>query len=125
MKKPAQANIIEVDWISNGIDDINLSAVVSEVNLVGNLKEWCVDTGATRHICADKKMFSSYFVVDNGEQLFMGNSSTSKVEGQGKVILKITPGKEFTLNNALHMPDICKNLVSGSLLNKNGFRLVF
>ena len=45
----------EVDSISNGVDDINLSAVVSEANLVGNPKEWWVDTGATRHICPTKK----------------------------------------------------------------------
>ena len=83
----------EVDNISKGVDDINLSAVVSEANLVGNPKEWWVDTGATRHICADKKMFTSYSTVDNFEQLFMGNSSTSKVEGQGKIVLKMTSGK--------------------------------
>ena len=115
----------EVDKISNGVDDINLSTVVSEANLVGNPKEWWVDTGATRHICADKKMFTSYTTVDNSEQLFMGNSSTSKVEGQGKIVLKMTSGKELTLNNVLHVPDIRKNLVSRSLLSKNGFRLVF
>ena len=45
----------ETDNISNGVNDINLSAVVFEANLVGNPKEWWVDTGATRHICADKK----------------------------------------------------------------------
>ena len=39
--------------------------------------------------------------------------------------LKMTSGKELTLNNVLHVPDIHKNLVSGSLLSKNGFRLVF
>ena len=72
----------EMDKISNGVEDINLSAVVSEANLVGNPKEWWVDTGATRHICAHKKMFTSYSKVNNGEQLFMDNSSTSKVEGQ-------------------------------------------
>ena len=55
----------------------------------------------------------------------MGNSSTSKVEGQGKIVLKITSGKELTLNNVLHVPDIRKNLVSRSLLSKNEFRLVF
>ncbi|XP_028054787.1 uncharacterized protein LOC114258981 [Camellia sinensis] len=80
-KKPAQANVTEVDQISNGVDDINLSAVVFEVNLIGNLKEWLVDTGATHYICADKKMLFSYSVVDNKEQLFMGNFSISKVEG--------------------------------------------
>ena len=55
----------------------------------------------------------------------MGNSSSSKVEGQGKVVLKMTSGKELTLNNMLHVPEIQKNLVSGSLLSKKGFKLVF
>jgi len=34
-------------------------------------------------------------------------------------------GKELTLNNMLHVPDIYKNLISGSILSKNGFRMVF
>lgn len=123
-KKQSQANIVESDAISNGMSDMNLSAVVSECNLVGNPMEWWVDTGATRHICADRGMFTSYTPTE-GEKLFMGNSSTSKVEGQGKVVLKMTSGKELSLNNVLHVPDIRKNLVSGSLLSKNGFKLVF
>ena len=80
-KKVTKADITEMDIISNGLDVINLSAVVSEANLVGNPKEWWSNTGATRHICTDKKMFTSYSIVINGEQLFMGNSSISKVEG--------------------------------------------
>ena len=55
----------------------------------------------------------------------MGNSSTSKVEGKGKVILKMTSRKELILNDDLHVPEIRNNLVSESLLSKNGFRLVF
>ena len=63
-----------------------------------------MDTGATRHVCLDKKMFSSYQTIDNEEQLFMGNSSSSKVEGQGNEVLKMTSGKELTLNDVLHVP---------------------
>ena len=70
-------------------------------------------------------MFTLYVSVSSGEQLFMCNSSTSKVERRGKVILKMTYDKELTLNNVLHVSDICKNLVYGSLLSKNGFKLVF
>ena len=121
-KKLPQANVTEVDDVS----DKNLSAVVSKVNFIGsNTKEWWVDTGATRHVCSDKKMLSSYQTIDNGEQLFMGNSSSSKVKGQGKVVLKMTSSKELTLNDVLHVPKIRKNLVSGSLLSKKGFKLVF
>ena len=55
----------------------------------------------------------------------MGNSAVSKVEGKGKVILKWTSGKELTLNEVLHVPDIRKNLISESILSKKGFRMVF
>ena len=111
-----------MEKISENASNITFYA---EVNLVGNTKEWWVDSEATRHICSDKKMFSSYEAINDGEQLFMGNSFTSKVEGKGKVILKMNPRKELTLNDVLHVPNIRKNLVSGSLLSKKGFRLVF
>ena len=114
-----------MEKLSEKAYNISFSAVVSEVNLVGNTKEWWVDTEATRHICSDKKMFSSYEAINDGDQLFMGNSSTSKVEGKGKVILKMTSKKELTLNDVLHVLEIRKNLVSRSLLSKKGFRLVF
>ena len=55
----------------------------------------------------------------------MGNSATSEIQGEGKIILKMTSGKELLLNSVLYVPDIRKNLVSGSLLIKHGFRLVF
>ena len=125
-KKRPQANVTEVDGLLGDVLNMNLLVIVSKVNFIGsNTKEWWVDTGATRHVCSDKKMFSSYHSIDNGEQLFMSNSSSSKVEGLGKVVLKMTPGKELTLNDVLHVPEIRKNLVSGSLLSKKGFKLVF
>ncbi|CAL2270393.1 unnamed protein product [Prunus armeniaca] len=70
-------------------------------------------------------MFTTYQLLNQGEKLFMGNSLASKVEGQGKVVLKMTSSTELTLNQVLHVPDIRKNLVSRALLSKNGFRLVF
>ena len=114
-----------VDNITQDVSDINLSAMVSKVNLVGsNPKEWWIDTGATRHVCSSKEMFTSFEPL-NGEKVFMENSVSSAVEGQGKVLLKMTLGKQLTLNNVLYVPKIRKNLVSGLLLNKHGFRMVF
>ena len=37
----------------------------------------------------------------------------------------MTTSKYLTLKDVLHVLDIQKNLVSGSLLSKNGFKLVF
>ncbi|XP_028081679.1 receptor-like protein 43 [Camellia sinensis] len=84
-----------------------------------------IDTGVTCHICFEKKLFTTFESVTNDEKLFMGNSSTSIVEGKGKVVLKLTSGKELTLNEVLYVLDIRKNLVLGSLLSKHGFRMVF
>ena len=115
----------EVEDLEFALEGLHLNCMVSETNLVTNGRGWYVDTGATRHICNDKGMFTSYTKVTSEEKLFMGNSSFSGVEGKGKVVLKMTSGKELELTNVLHVPDIRKNLVSGSLLVKHGFRLVF
>ena len=116
----------EVEDLSDGVSKMHLSTVMFKVNMIGSKpKEWWVDIGATRHICSDKRLFISYNEVKNGKQLYMGNSVTSAIEGKGTTVLKMTSGKEFTLNNMLYVQDICKNLISGPLLSKNGFRLVF
>ena len=41
------------------------------------------------------------------------------------MILKMTSRKNLTLSNVLYVPEIHKNLVFGSRLNKQGFRMVF
>ena len=105
MNKPKEANVI--DNISKDMSDIDLTTVISEANLVGsNPKEWRVDTGTTRHVCYDKKMFSTFEPVQAGEKVFVGNSTTSDIKGQGKVVLKMTSRKEMTLTNVLYEPEI-------------------
>ena len=104
----------------------DLVAMISEVNFAGsNTKEWWIDTSATRHVCLDKSLFSSFKEVNKGEKLFMGNSITVDIKGEGDVILKWTSGKVLKLKNVLYVPEIRKNLVSGWLLNKYGFCLAF
>ena len=115
-----------IDDISKDVSDIDLTAVISKVNLVGsNPKEWWINTDGTRNVSYDKKMFSTFEPIETGEKVFMGNSATSNKKGQGKVVLKMTSGKELTLKNVLYVPEIRRNLVFGSLLNSHGFRLVF
>lgn len=89
-----------------------------EANLVDNLREWFVDTGATCLICLDKEMFSIYILI-NGRKLFMGNSTISNIIKLGRLMLKMTSSKEQTLVDLLYVPDIHKNLVSGSLLTRS------
>ena len=55
----------------------------------------------------------------------MGNGSHAIVRGVGTVDLKFTSGKTVRLKNVHHVPSINKNLVSGSRLCRDGFKLVF
>jgi hypothetical protein len=55
----------------------------------------------------------------------MGNGSHACVLGVGTVILKFTSGKTVLLKNVQHVPSIKKNIVSGSLLYRDGYKLVF
>jgi len=86
--------------------------------------EWWIDTGANVHVCADISLFSSYQVGGTGS-LLMGNGSHARVLSAGTVNLKLTSGKTVQLKNVQHIPTIKKNLVSGSLLCRDGYKLVF
>jgi hypothetical protein len=82
------------------------------------------DTGANIHVCADISLFSSY-QCKGARALLMGNRLHARVLGVGIVITKFTSGKTVLLKNVQHVPSIKKNLVSGSLLCRDGYKLVF
>jgi hypothetical protein len=55
----------------------------------------------------------------------MGNGAHASVRGVGTVDLKLTSGKTVQLKNVQHVPSIRKNLISGFLLCRDGYKLVF
>ncbi|XP_073024370.1 uncharacterized protein [Primulina eburnea] len=67
-KSSDQVKITEDEKLSNVMTDLMLSAVVFESNLVDNPKEWFTDTRATRHVCVEMEMFSTYTPI-SGRQL--------------------------------------------------------
>ena len=86
--------------------------------------DWWIDTGANIHVCADVSLFSSY-QVRRTSSLLMGNGARAHVRGVGTVDLKLTSGKTVQLRNVHYVPSIRKNLISGSLLCRDGYKLVF
>ncbi|KFK22689.1 hypothetical protein AALP_AAs69897U000100 [Arabis alpina] len=72
--------------LTSTITDADMCAVVTEANVAeSHPKTWWFDTGATRHICMDREMFSTYKKNKGNEKLCMGNSATSKIAGYGKI----------------------------------------
>ena len=82
-----------------------------------------MDSGANIHVCADVSLFSSY-QVERSSALLMGNGSRAHVLGVGTVTLKFTSGKTVPLKSVQHVPSIKKNLVSASMLCRDGYKIV-
>ena len=71
-KKPKEVNV--VDGITKDVSDIYLTTIISKVKFVAsNSKEWWIDTGVNRHVCFDKKMFSTFESIETGKKVFKGN----------------------------------------------------
>jgi hypothetical protein len=84
---------------------------------------WWLDTGANIHVCSDINLFSSYQGAQDSSVL-LGNGSHASVHGTGTMDLKFTSGKIVQLKNVHHVPSIHKNLVTGTLLRRDGFKVV-
>ena len=42
-----------------------LTTMITEIHLVGGSEGWWVDTGASRHVCYDRDMFTTYTAADD------------------------------------------------------------
>ncbi|KAA0063949.1 ty1-copia retrotransposon protein [Cucumis melo var. makuwa] len=115
-KPTPQANLAE--------QDSEIIAAIVEANLIENKTDWILDTRASRHFCTNRELLHDYEDTADKECVFMGNSATAGVIGKGKVILKLTSGKNLSLSNVLYVPSLRRNLVSGSLLNRAGLKIV-
>ena len=104
---------------------IGMIIEVHMVNAAENSSEWWYDSSSTVHVCNNKILFKEYMKAGNGLEVLMGNHNNAKVLGTGKVELILSSGKKLILTNVYHVLDIKKNLVSASLLSKNGVKAVF
>uniref|UniRef100_A0A2N9H509 Reverse transcriptase Ty1/copia-type domain-containing protein n=1 Tax=Fagus sylvatica TaxID=28930 RepID=A0A2N9H509_FAGSY len=120
----SEANV--VDEIVAMVSEMQID-MITEVHMasaVENSSEWWYDSGATIHVYNNKTLFKEYVEASNGLEVLMGNHNTAKVLGIRKVELVLNSGKKLILTNVYHVPDIKKNLVSTSLLSKNGVKVV-
>ncbi|GKC40128.1 zinc finger, CCHC-type containing protein [Tanacetum coccineum] len=86
---------------------------------------WWIDFGAITHVCKDRCWFKTYEPVKDKYVLYMVDDHFAPVYGKGSVVLKFSSGKSITLFNVLYVPKLHKNLISGPVLNKCGYKQVY
>jgi hypothetical protein len=83
---------------------------------------WWFDSVANVYVCSDASLFSSYQVARDSS-VIMENESHASIHDVGTVDLKLTSGKIVQLKNVQHVPSINNNLVNGSLLCRDDFKV--
>ena len=104
----------------------SFSLVVESCLAVLSTSTWCVDTGATNHVCNSLQGFQETRKLSDGEIcLHMGNATTVAAVAVGNVFLNFSNDRSLILRDCLYVPSIRRNLVSVSKLFKDGYSVYF
>jgi hypothetical protein len=82
------------------------------------------NSGASYHMTPHREWFSEYEKYDGGD-VFLGDDSTTKILGRGRVKLLLNDGRIRTLPRVLHIPKLARSLISVSKLSDAGVKTVF
>ncbi|XP_043480277.1 uncharacterized protein LOC122509978 [Leptopilina heterotoma] len=77
---------------------------------------WCMDSGATSHMCRNRKCFSEITQVEN-QMVRLAVDKTTHILGKGTVHLTLKNGcreQKILLDNVLYVPELKTNLFSVS-----------
>jgi hypothetical protein len=85
---------------------------------------WLIDSGASYHMTPHREWFSEYEKYDGGD-VFLGDDSTTKILGRGRVKLLLNDGRIRTLPGVLHIPKLARSLISVSKLSDAGVKTLF
>jgi hypothetical protein len=71
-----------------------------------------------------REWFSEYEKYDGGD-VFLGDDSTAKIMGRGRVKLLLKDGRIRTLPGVLHISNLARILISVSKLDDAGVNTIF
>uniref|UniRef100_A0A2N9J8U9 Integrase catalytic domain-containing protein n=1 Tax=Fagus sylvatica TaxID=28930 RepID=A0A2N9J8U9_FAGSY len=113
-------------------DDHNTTAVSSDEDVVlptmslqeGSsllrTKQWVIDSAASYHVTPRREFFTSYKAGNLG-RVKMGNKSYADIVGIGDICVETNTGYTLKLKDVRHIPDMRLNLISVSVLDKEGY----
>ena len=114
-KKDSDANVVHA-----GDDDSDFSLAVATSGSYSD--EWLLDSACSYHMCPNREWFLSLTKLDGGIVL-MGNDNPCKIEGIGRIRLKLHDGTVKVLKDVRYILDLKKNLISVGFLDSQGFKI--
>ena len=128
--KAHKAQVKERDPSSSDSEATGL--VASHALTAGSMKGeavWIVDSGATCHMCNDRKLFVNFNSLAEPRYITLGDGHTVKAVGRGVVLLRISTDDVGTnkckLQDVLYVPKLSFNLLSVVASTKAGMLVQF
>lgn len=112
----------------SGNTDNALTAVACNAELSMKSAAWCLDSGATRHMCNNKEKFEA---INEDDQSKMYTAEEHFVESirSGNVSLHVRANRRednsIKIQNALYVPKLRNNLLSVPSITDKGHSVVF
>ncbi|KAJ9566879.1 hypothetical protein OSB04_002845 [Centaurea solstitialis] len=106
-----------VEEVANLVANVDLGGIymISSLTRAVAARGWFVDTGATIHVCGQRRYFGTYRPAPAGTVVVCADGHRADVLGIGRTVV---------LTDALHAPTISKGLVSADKFDKAGFKMV-
>lgn len=112
---------------SNEVDNV-MTAIACNTEIVKKSKVWCLDSGATRHMCNDERIFTT-MNENNQSKVYTAAEHFVQSNGEGDVNLSAKLNRHVTksikLKNALYVPELRNNLLSVPSVTDNGYTVTF
>ncbi|XP_073017842.1 uncharacterized protein [Primulina eburnea] len=91
-----KANVFENqhEVICAMISEIEIDMIIETNMAATKSNDWWIDSGATIHVCNDKKLFSSYQIEKQEKTVLMGNNDAAVVAGKGTIKLNFHPERK-------------------------------
>lgn len=105
-----------------------MTVVACNAEIVDKSKTWYLDSGASKHMCNDKRIFTT---MNNNEKLRVYTAAEHYVESKsiGDVNLSAKINQRLTnsvkLRDTLYVPELRNNLLSVSSVTNNGYTVTF
>lgn len=109
--------------ITSSDDDVTLFANALSTNDASN-DSWIIDSGATQHMCNNKKYFCTFVEFSTPSKVEVGDGRPLAAVGEGSISLKVNlPNdivKTCVLEKVLFVPELAHNLISVSQAAQGG-----
>ena len=86
---------------------------------------WLIDNGASKHMTGQMNILSCIWENKFSQKLTLGDDYQYPIKGVGESNYKLDSKNSITMKDVLYVPDLKKNLLSISSLDKKCYRVAF